>query len=281
MAQAQAVLAGYTAANNTANAQRNSTLLATVETGSSYAIDAGLYRQQQAAGTAPYPPFSPVQATYYIPASEPPAGPHWFVAQVANAFTASPQKVASYEYLLFTQSAGGTWQDTAEPYLASAASAPRIKTGTDGLASAVSPDTASLAVAPAQLPAATAAGQLAPASPGALADRADQQAFQAKVPGGTVTDTRTPAAGADGREFALRTADGGALVFYTDTARLTITPQPGTPLHLTVPGLYSSQQPLTQATVAYLEQFAAYDPPANAGTTPRIIADYSGITGKN
>ena len=75
MTQAQAVLAGYTAANNDANAQRSDTLLATAETGSSYAIDAGLYQAQQAAGAAPYPAFSPAQATYYIPASEPAAGP--------------------------------------------------------------------------------------------------------------------------------------------------------------------------------------------------------------
>jgi hypothetical protein len=33
--------------------------------------------------------------------------------------------------------------------------------------------------------------------------------------------------------------------------------------------------------VSYLEQFAAYDPPASAGGTPRVVADYSGITGKN
>lgn len=281
MAQARAVLAGYTAANNNANAQRNGTLLATIETGSSYAIDAGLYLTQKAAGAGAYPPFSPVQATYYIPGNEPASGPRWFVVQVANAFTASPQKVASYEYLLFTQSPGGAWQDTIEPYLVSAASAPRIKTGTDGLASAVRPDAASVTVAPGQLPAATAAGQVSLANPGALADRADQQLFQAKVPGGTVTDTHTAAAGPNGQEFALLTADGGALVFYTDAAKVTITPPAGSPLHLTVPGLYSSQQALPQATVAYLEQFAAYDPPAAAGGSPRIIADYSGITGKN
>jgi hypothetical protein len=33
--------------------------------------------------------------------------------------------------------------------------------------------------------------------------------------------------------------------------------------------------------MTYLEQFAAYDPPAAAGQAPSIVADYSGITGKN
>ena len=280
--QAQAVLASYTTGNNNANAQRSSTLLAAVESGSSFAIDSGLYLTQKAAGAAPYPAFSPVQATYYIPGNEPASGTRWFVVQVANAFAANPKKIASYEYLLFTQSApGGAWQEAIEPYLVSPASGPRIQVGTDGLASAVSPDASTVAVAPGQLPAATADGQVSIANPGALADRADQILWQANVPGGTITDMHAAAAGAEGQEFALLTADGGALVFYTDTAKVTVTPQAGSVLHLTVPGLFSSQQALSQATVDYLEQFAAYDPPAAAGGTARVVADYSGITGKN
>jgi hypothetical protein len=281
------VLAGYTTANNSANAQRSDTLLATVETGSSYAIDAGLYLTQQAAGTAPYPAFSPVQATYYIPRDEPATGPRWFAVQVANAFTSNPKKVTSEEYLLFTQpAAGGAWQDTIEPYLLPGAAAPQVKAGTDGLATAVTPDASSVTVAPGTLPAATAAsldgtGQAAITDPGNLADRADQRLWHGKVPGGSVTDAHTAAAGTNGQEFALLTTDGGALVFYTDAAELTITPPAGKTLHLTVPGLYSAQQALNRATVSYLEQFAAYDPPAAAGGTARIIAGYSGITGKN
>ena len=49
-------------------------------------------------------------------------------------------------------------------------------------------------------------------------------------------------------------------------------------LHLTVPGFFSPGQALTQARMSYLEQLAAYDPPAGAGA-PRVVADYSGITG--
>jgi len=287
MTQAQAVLAGYTAANNGANAQRSDTLLATAETGSSYAIDAGLYQAQQAAGAAPYPAFSPAQATYYVPANEPASRPRWFVVQVANSFSADPEKVTSNEYLLFTQPApGGAWVNTVEPYLLPGVSAPKIATGAGGLATAVTPDAATVAVAPGQLPAATAASldgaaavQAAVTDPGNLADRADQRLWQGKVPGATVTDTHAAAAGANGQEFALLTADGGALVFYTDAAQVTVTPPAGSALHLTVPGLYSPGQALTRATVSYLEQFAAYDPPAAAAGSPRIVADYSAITG--
>ena len=288
LTQAQAVVSRYTTTNNSANARRSDAILASVESGSSYAIDAGLYQKQLADGTH-YPAFGPVQATYYIPGDEPAgSGPRWFVVQVANAFQSSPATVTSDEYLLFTQSAaGGAWQETIEPYLLASATAPQVTVGSDGLATAVSPDSAAVAVAPRQLPGATAssldgtdAGQAAVAVPGNLADRSDQVRLRAKVPGATVTDAHTAAAGADGQEFALLTADGGALVFYTDAARLTVTPPAGSALRLTVPGLYTPDQALPQAGISYLEQFAAYDPPAGGGT-PRVVADYSGITGKN
>jgi hypothetical protein len=302
--EAKNVLARYTDVNNRANAQRDGTLLASVESGSSYAIDAGLYTQQRAAGTVPYPAFGPVQATYFIPRDQPASGPRWFVVQVANAFTSNQQKVTSNEYLLFTQQApGGAWQETAEPYLLPGASGPRVALGADGLATAVSPDAGTVAVAPGQLPAATAAaldgnGTSAGAGtgtgngtgtgtsagvvadPGNLADRGDQKFWQGSIAGGTVTDAHTAAAGTDGQEFALLTADGGALVFYTDAAQVTITPPAGSALRLTVPSLYSPSQSLPRAGVRYLEQFAAYDPPPGAGA-PRVVADYSGITGKD
>jgi hypothetical protein len=287
LTQAQAVLSRYTTTNNSANAQRSDAILASVESGSSYAIDAGLYEKQRADG-AHYPAFGPVQATYYIPRGEPAGrGPRWFVVQVANAFQSSPAAVNSDEYLLFTQSApGGAWQNTLEPYLLASATAPPVAVGSDGLVTAVSPGSAAIAVAPSQLPAATAssldaavAGQAAVAIPGNLADRSDQKLLLAKVPGATVTDAHTAAVDG-GQEFALLTADGGALVFYTDAARVTITPPVGSTLHLTVPGLYTPDQALTQAGISYLEQFAAYDPPAGGGS-PRVVADYSGFTGNN
>ena len=49
---------------------------------------------------------------------------------------------------------------------------------------------------------------------------------------------------------------------------------------MTVPGLYSSAQGLSRAGLSYLDQFAAADPRAGAGT-PRVVAEYSGITGKS
>jgi hypothetical protein len=289
LAQAKEALAAYTAANNTANAQRSAPELATVETGASYAIDAGTYLSGQ--GTPPFPAFAPAQAAFYIPRGESATGPRWFAVQVANAFTAQPQNVTSREYLVFTQQApGGPWLQTAEPYLLPGAGAPQVAVGADGLATAVSPGDASLAVAPGRLPAATAAAidrtaagpaQPAIAAPGHLADVSDEHLWQQKLPGDKVTDTHAPATGADGQEFALKTAGGGALVFYADAAQLTLTAPAGQTLHFTIPGFYpAAGPPLPAETVTYLDQFAAYDPPAG-GEAPQVIAGYSGITGKD
>jgi hypothetical protein len=287
MAAARSVLSAYTTANNSANARRSATTLATVETGGSYAIDAGLYTVQAADGAAPYAAFAPVTATYYIPRAEAAGETRWFVVQVSNAFTSDPGKVTSTEYLLFTQAAsGGTWRNAVEPYLLAGAGAPQVALDGDGLATAVSATATSLAVAPGQLAERTAGAidgtgaGVTVADPGALADRSDQVFWRGKLPTATVTDQHAAATGATGQTFALLTTNGGALVFYTDAAELAITPPAGSVIHLTVPGLYSPAQALSRAGLSYLDQFAAADPPAGAGT-PRVVADYSGITGKN
>jgi hypothetical protein len=287
VAAARSVLSAYTTANNTANARRSATTLATVETGGSYAIDAGLYTVQAADGAAPYAAFAPVAATYYIPRAEAAGGTRWFVVQVSNAFAADPGKVTSTEYLLFTRPAsGGAWQNAVEPYLLAGAGAPQVAVDGDGLATAVSATATSLAVAPGQLAERTAGAidgtgaGVTVGDPGALADRSDQAFWRGKLPTATVTDEHAAATGAAGQTFALLTANGGALVFYTDAAELAITPPAGSVIHLTVPGLYSQAQALSRAGLTYLDQFAADDPPAGGGT-PRVVADYSGITGKN
>jgi hypothetical protein len=283
LAQAQGVLARYTSANNTANTARSDAQLATIETGSSDAIDAGLYLMQGAAGAAPYPAFAPVSSAYYIPAGEPAAGPRWFVVRVSNAFLSSPTKVTSSEYLLFTQAtSGGPWKNAIEPYLFSGTSVPQPAIGANGLATPVTATTTSLATSPDQLPTLTAAslnGTGTITNPGDLTESANQRFWRGKLPTATVTDTHALVTGDEGETFALRTTSGGALVFYTDAATLTITPPTGSVLHLTIPGLYSSAQSLTTAGLSYRDQFAAYDPPAGSGT-PSIVADYSGIVGK-
>jgi len=276
MTQAAQVLAGYTSANNTANAQRSDTELARIETGSSYAVDAGIYRTQQAENAAPYPAFGPQRARYYIPSET--AYPRWFVVLVTNADLASPTKATGMEYLLFTQAApGAAWKNAVEPYVVTGAATPAVALGADGLATPVTAMTASLAVPAGQIGQVTASsldGDGPLPNPGNLADLTDQKFWQDKLPASSVTDAHAPDAGV----FGLRTTDGGALLFYTDTARLTLTAPAGEAMHLTIPGYYSPGQSLTQAGISYLEQFATYDPPAGS-SGPRVVADYSGITG--
>jgi hypothetical protein len=281
-AQARQVLASYTAANNEANAQYSDTVLATIETGSSYAIDAGIYRGQRARNAAPYPAFSPERALYYIPL-QPAAYPHWFVVQAFNANLASPTKVTGIEYLLFTQAAAGApWKNAVEPYEIAGSSAPRIALGAGGFATAVRSQATSLAVSPArigQLTAASLNGSGPVGTPANLADRVEQAFWRSKIPAAAITDQHAPAPG--GQVFGLATTDGGALLFYTDAARVTMTPPQGEVLSLSVPGFYSPGQSLSRASLGYLEQFATYVPPRGGSQGPRVVADYSGVVSGN
>ncbi len=279
MAQASQVLANYTTANNTANAQRSDSVLGMIETGSSYAVDAGLYRLQQAEGVATYPAFGPQREQYYIPRET--AYPRWFVVQVANAELAAPAKITGTEYLLFTQAApGAPWKNTVEPYLLASATAPSVALGDGGLATPVTAGTA-LAVPVGQIAQVTASsldgtslgGTAQPPNPGNLADLMDRAFWQGKLPTSSVTDAHAPS----GPVYGLRTTDGGALLFYADAAELTLTAPAGESMHLTIPGFYSPGQSLTRAGIGYQEQFATYDPPSG-GSGPRVVADYSGIT---
>ena len=274
-AQASEVLAGYTSANNAANAQRSDSVLATIETGSSYALDAGIYRVEQAENEAPYPPFGPQRAQYYIPRES--AYPRWFVVQVANADLASPSTITGNEYLLFTQIApGAAWKNTVEPYVVTGAATPAVALSAGALATPVTAATP-LAVPLGQIAQVTAsslngAGPLP--DPGNLADVMDKAFWQRKLPASSVTDAHAPSG--DG-VYGLRTSDGGALLFYTDAAELTLTAPAGEVMHLTIPGFYSPGQALSRAGIGYLEQFATYDPPSG-DSGPRVVADYSGIT---
>jgi hypothetical protein len=278
MAQASQVLAAYTSANNAANAQRSDAELATIETGSSYAIDAGVYRMQQAENQAPYPAFGPQSARYYIPRET--GYPRWFVVQVTNADLDSPAKITGSEYLLFTQTApGAAWKNAVEPYVLAGAATPQVTLGAGGLATPVTAATP-LAVPLGQIAEVTAVslnGSGPLPNPGNLADLMDQAFWRGKLTASLVTDEHAPAS--DG-VFGLATADGGALLFYTDVAELSLTAPGGDVMRLTIPGYYSASQAVSAAGIGYLEQFATYDPPSG-GSGLRVVADYSGITAAN
>jgi hypothetical protein len=279
-ARAQQVLAAYTTANNAANATASDPLIATVETGSSLAIDRGIYQGQRARKATGFPAFAPVTARYYIPLEDPASYPHWFAVRVSNAPAARPGTVTSREYIVFTQAtARGPWLDAIEPFLRKDIAPPPIALDANGFATAVTAGTPGLSLSPAAISAATAAardrGTGQPRSPGNLPIDQARAAVLRQLPRGSTAATRH--AGTLERVFGLRTADGGALLFYDVAARLTVTAPAGSPLRLDVPGWVAASEGISQARLGYLEQFATYDPPGAKGGQAAIIAAYSGI----
>jgi hypothetical protein len=282
---ARAVLASYTAANNTANARMSDALLATYETGTSYALDAGSYRQREAMRLGAYPAYGPLQSRFYIPREQAASYPHWFAVQVTNAIFTEPgttRQPANVEYLVFTQSGpGARWLDAAEPYVPHGGT-PAITLDSAGLATAVAPSATGLAVPAGQIATVTARsldGHGPVPDPGGLTVSAEAAYWRPRLPKGTAIATTQAAAGT--AVCGLRTQGGGALLFYADAASLTMTAPRGRALHIAVPGFYDSDQSLATASLRFLEQFAAYDPPAgtSAGRSgTRVVAEYSGIT---
>jgi hypothetical protein len=280
--QAQQVLASYTGTNNAANAQDSQSLLSTVESGSSLAIDSGIYDAKQATHAAGPPAYGPSSASYYIPLEAPATYPHWFAVRVENARLSAPGNVVQTEYLVFTQaSAGARWLDSVEPFVLPSATTPSVALNASGYATAAPASATSLA-----LPVGTASGATAtafdsgfgqPANPGNLADGQDLAAFKKSLPSHTSITTAHSAS--TDPVFGLRTTDGGALLFYNVSARLTLTAPPGSTLSVTIPGFVSTDGKATDLTLSYLEQFATDDPPTGGGNPPRVIADYSGLVG--
>jgi hypothetical protein len=281
---AERVLASYWHVNNAANQSRSDALLGTIEAGSSYTMDAGAYQMSRVTDPTDsrYAPFTASNAIYYIPRQ--PAGeyPRWFAARVTYATLASPQHATGAGYVLFLQDArDAAWKNVLEPYLLSSTGpAPFIETDADGyMIQAALTSAAGLTVSPAQIPQLTArsldGASAMLRNPGNLADLRDQAYFRARLPAGSAVTDRH---GTSGLIFALKTADGGALVFYHLTARLSLAPPPGQAIKPGIPGYYSPSQALTSAAVDYADQFASYIPPGSA--RPAIIADASGISGR-
>jgi hypothetical protein len=271
-AAARRVLAAYWAANNQANQARSDTLLARIEAGTSYQMDAGAYRTSPAGSR--YTPVTAQNPVVWIPREPAGTWPRWFAARVTYLREGAG-------YLVFTQSrAGAPWKNVLEPYLLdSTGPGPFVATGTDGYAAQADPDAAGLAVTPAQVEAQTAASlddtATAVANPGNLADLRDEAYFAAHLPPGSAAgDRHSPG----GLVFAVQTVGGGVLAFYSVTAAVTLTPPPGQALAIGIPGYYTPAQPQTSpVTIGYIEQFAAYLPPGHA--RPQLLADASGIAG--
>lgn len=275
-AQAARILAGYTRANNQANGELSSPLLSTVEGGTAYAIDAGVFRRDRALygnqGGNRIPAFTPAAPRYYIPALAAGQYPRWFVVQTGQW------------YMLFSQSAkGAPWLDVMEPsMLQGDSSAARIATGSGGYAEAVTgADALGLSTAPGTLQRATALtldGDGRVPVPANLADSEDRKFWDSQHDVSVYDEHQA----GPGTVYGLRTTDGGALLFYNVSAKLTISPVTSLSFKLTIPGWYNGAS-VSLGVLDYAAEFVAYDPPTGPTTAHRNVTfagDYSGVVSR-
>jgi hypothetical protein len=277
---AQTVLAQFTAADNKANTARSDARLNDAETASSYALGSAVYTAQHAEHAQPSPAFTLVQPHLFVPL-ESAEYPHWFAAQATAQATSGTHAVLGTEYLVFTQaSAGAAWKEAAQPVIGKGTVLPTVAVGANGYATGVSFDATDLSIAPSKL-AQEAADSLdghGPVSvPGDLAEQQDASYWRPKLPASTaISDSHTQTGYGI---LGLRTADGGALLFYTDAAILTYQAPKGKTMPLQIPGFYSASAPVAWAGLRYMDQLATYDPRPGHGPA-RVVADNSGIATK-
>ena len=184
----------------------------------------------------------------YIPRLPQASYPRWFVAQGSYVTMAGGKNLGSAYIVFAKDSAAAAWKDVVEPDILPGQALPRIATDSGGYAESVSADTG-LNVAPDKIGEVTAAWLNRVASStsnsmikdeaGNLTDLKDEVFWRSGEGGPALDATDIHSMPAD-PVFALKTTIGGALVFYTTAAQLTLTPPDGGTISgLTIPGYYS------------------------------------------
>ena len=143
--------------NNQANESYSDSLLATIESGSSYTMDVGSYRFALGeTDRTPYVSFKLAGARYYIPRLPRTDYPRWFV--VRGTYVTLSGKNLGSAYIVFTQgSAGASWKDVVEPDILPGYALPQMATDAGGYAETVAADATGLNVAPDKIGKVTAA----------------------------------------------------------------------------------------------------------------------------
>lgn len=212
--QAAAVLSKYQTGVGKAQQALDAKALSTLETGPQLQMDLAGFKLHQATRRR-YVPTAYTSQAFFIPRLT--GFPRWFAADVAT------DKGKLHQALLFTQqSASAPWLLAADPVESGGTPLPGIALDKDGLATPVT-GAAALAVAPAKIAAAHAelltAGPKSPGATGLAPGNQTSRAFSAlqQARGGfgrqgvTLTTQFQPA----GQPvYALRTKDGGAVVWY-------------------------------------------------------------------
>lgn len=262
--QAAQLLTHYQSVNNQANGTLDGDLLATVEGGDQLAMDRAEYLRRKKTKEK-YDSFSYTEPAYYIPRQT--GYPKWF------AVTATTGRIR--HALLFTQErSGAPWSLIADPFPFQAVSG--VTLGKDGYATAVDPGDGGAGMAPAKVAEAHAATLTRGArgmAPGPYTNGAYDALVKARAAlrrqGVTLTSAFAPDTQ---RVFALRTTDGGALVWYVlrqtemyDLAKPGLIGSGGD-----LVGLLDERVRHRLSTVA-LTQYLAVVPPHGA---PRVIGSY-------
>ncbi|MCW5249151.1 hypothetical protein [Streptomyces sp. SHP 1-2] len=261
--EAAAALDGFTRAYNEADKEYDPALDAAYTTGALASIDAARLRAGRAGHPAGNPSHTPLRLTdakFTIPAK---AGwPRWFLADARG------NKGGTARWLLvFTRGGPDEGWRAAYLTLVGPGDVPEFRTDAEGRAEAVPADAADLAAEPAALSGAYAAylreGGRAFADGPHTSDWRAQRERRATRPGLVTQYLDEPLTDGDHAPLALRTEDGGALVFFATRHFEKRTAAPGT----TVPAPGEDVLALTEGTVRrsltmeFVSNEVALDPP--------------------
>lgn len=298
-AQAQRVLSQYDTVNNRSNKLRQDSVLATYEGGSSYQIDAGIYRWTLSNDPSDknYAAVSDTSPQFFIPRQS--GYPVWFAVRSLEVDASTPPK-QGYAYLVFTKaSASAPWLEVREPNAFGLPAQPQPQVATaGGYATQVSPsDGTGLALAPDKIPAqdvsfldvdnipttAPRPGLPKPKRPKVinfvsgkegLTDLSDTTFWAKHMPSGSsVLDSHQVTTD---QVYALRTSGGGVLAFYDLTASLTLGAPFAQPFAITIPGFFNGKRQSTSFTLNYVDQLAVYEA-AGPVAAPQVLATQAAL----
>ncbi|GGS21019.1 hypothetical protein AB0E75_00150 [Streptomyces griseoviridis] len=279
-AEAAEALEEFTAAYNEADRAYDVSLDEDHTAGALAAIDAARLKAGKANNPGGNPSYTPLELTdaeFTIPKK---AGwPRWFVADARG------NKGGDVRWLLvFTRDGLDDAWEAAYLTLLSPGDVPEFRTDRDGWAEAVSADTARLAVSPAELSKSYTdylqdGGEGFAAGPHTSAWRA-QRAKQASRPGLATQYIDEPLTDGDYAPLALRTEDGGALVFFATRHYEKQTAASGA----SVPTPNRDVLALTEGeikqalTMEFVSNEVALDPPAGADDDVAVLGRLQGLT---
>ncbi|MFE2511127.1 hypothetical protein ACFXC9_22160 [Streptomyces naganishii] len=280
-AEAQKALDDFTAAYNAADKANDRSLDAGHVTGALGAIDGARLKAghvNSPSGNAAHTPLTLTDARFTIPKK---AGwPRWFLAD------AKGNKGGAARWLLvFTRAGLGEKWRVAYLTLVAPGDVPKFEVDADGWARAVPARSAGLAVAPGDLSRAYATylknGGKGFAAGVHTTGWRKLRAGSASRPGLATQFIDEPLTGGDFAPLALRTADGGALVFFATHHYQKQTAAPGA----TVPAPNQDVRALTTGeikqslTMEFVSNETALDPPGGAGDGQvSIVGRVQGLT---